>query len=136
MKDRRYYHIGEIFKLVEVAGVRHVRKKRDQEIIKKLYRFCEIVIHVANFTYLAMVLYISWNRQLFRLFHEFGDFANSALHLYPEFILCTLFFLCFFIWWYRKLICIPFALYFISTSMVLPKRLLKFKLLNKSFQIF
>jgi len=49
-KDRRYYHVREKFELIEVAGVRRVRRKRDQRIMAVVENFTSIIrdMHVAS----------------------------------------------------------------------------------------
>lgn len=49
-KDRRYYHVREKFDLIEVAGVRRVRRKRDQRIMAVVDSFYNIIrdMHVAS----------------------------------------------------------------------------------------
>ncbi|KAL4126393.1 hypothetical protein QTP88_010615 [Uroleucon formosanum] len=49
-KDRRYYHVRQKFDLIEVAGVRRVRRKRDQRIMSVVDSFHSIIrdIHVAS----------------------------------------------------------------------------------------
>lgn len=49
LKDRRYYHVRETFELVEVAGIRRVRRKKDQKIMAASETFVNIIrdMHVA-----------------------------------------------------------------------------------------
>lgn len=50
IKNRRYYHVQEKFELIEVAGVRRVRRKRDQGIMAIVENFPDIIrdMHVAS----------------------------------------------------------------------------------------
>ena len=42
-KDRQYYHVRGTFDLVEVAGVRKIRRKRDKRIMAVVDKFCDII---------------------------------------------------------------------------------------------
>jgi len=49
MKDRRYYHVRKTFELVELGGVRRVRRIRDQKLMATIESFSTIVkdVHVS-----------------------------------------------------------------------------------------